>query len=143
MRFQWQSLLWFLHLLPGFTGIDSNYERPEVPDLVLKTGELSVSECLHQVLELLRDQVGVTDRQINPQHLSRCSRRNGPLYHTCCTLHVSSSSYWWNTNTCESTSTRIYISQFIQVAYVTKQIQYPQGWTWPAGFLKPNNDFRC
>uniref|UniRef100_A0A671WQR6 3'-phosphoadenosine 5'-phosphosulfate synthase 2a n=1 Tax=Sparus aurata TaxID=8175 RepID=A0A671WQR6_SPAAU len=42
--------------IKGFTGIDSNYERPEEPDLVLKTGELSVNECLHQVLELLRDQ---------------------------------------------------------------------------------------
>uniref|UniRef100_A0A7N9AQR3 3'-phosphoadenosine 5'-phosphosulfate synthase 2a n=1 Tax=Mastacembelus armatus TaxID=205130 RepID=A0A7N9AQR3_9TELE len=39
-----------------FTGIDSEYERPEAPELVLKTGELTVNECLHQVLELLRDQ---------------------------------------------------------------------------------------
>lgn len=53
-----------LHLLPGFTGIDSDYERPEVPDLVLKTGELSVNECLHQVLELLKDQVGVTYKNL-------------------------------------------------------------------------------
>lgn len=45
--------------MPGFTGIDSDYERPEAPDLVLKTGELSVNECLHQVLELLKEQVGV------------------------------------------------------------------------------------
>uniref|UniRef100_A0AAQ4PHY6 3'-phosphoadenosine 5'-phosphosulfate synthase 2a n=1 Tax=Gasterosteus aculeatus aculeatus TaxID=481459 RepID=A0AAQ4PHY6_GASAC len=45
--------------IKGFTGIDSDYERPEAPDLVLKTGELSVNECLHQVLELLKEQVGV------------------------------------------------------------------------------------
>lgn len=49
------------HLSPGFTGIDSEYERPEAPELVLKTGELTVNECLHQVLEMLREQVGVTD----------------------------------------------------------------------------------
>lgn len=61
VRFSVTFLVMVIHLLPGFTGIDSDYERPEVPDLVLKTGELSVNECLHQVLELLRDQVGVTE----------------------------------------------------------------------------------
>uniref|UniRef100_A0A669BKY6 3'-phosphoadenosine 5'-phosphosulfate synthase 2a n=1 Tax=Oreochromis niloticus TaxID=8128 RepID=A0A669BKY6_ORENI len=44
--------------IKGFTGIDSEYERPERPELVLKTGELSVNECLHQVLDLLKQQVG-------------------------------------------------------------------------------------
>ncbi|KAM3606324.1 uncharacterized protein V6R79_014272 [Siganus canaliculatus] len=42
--------------IKGFTGIDSDYERPEVPDLVLKTGELTVNECLQNVVELLREQ---------------------------------------------------------------------------------------
>ncbi|XP_006783825.1 bifunctional 3'-phosphoadenosine 5'-phosphosulfate synthase 2-like [Neolamprologus brichardi] len=42
--------------IKGFTGIDSEYERPERPELVLKTGELSVNECLHQVLDLLKEQ---------------------------------------------------------------------------------------
>ncbi|KAI4812985.1 hypothetical protein KUCAC02_024341 [Chaenocephalus aceratus] len=42
--------------IKGFTGIDADYERPDAPDLVLKTGELTVNECLHQVLELLREQ---------------------------------------------------------------------------------------
>uniref|UniRef100_A0A669CKU8 3'-phosphoadenosine 5'-phosphosulfate synthase 2a n=1 Tax=Oreochromis niloticus TaxID=8128 RepID=A0A669CKU8_ORENI len=42
--------------IKGFTGIDSEYERPERPELVLKTGELSVNECLHQVLDLLKQQ---------------------------------------------------------------------------------------
>lgn len=50
--------------LAGFTGIDSDYERPEAPDLVLKTGELTVNECLQQVLELLKEQVGVTQCQV-------------------------------------------------------------------------------
>lgn len=52
-----QCFKWFDLFLPGFTGIDSQYERPEAPELVLKTGELSVNECIHQLLELLRDQV--------------------------------------------------------------------------------------
>ncbi|XP_061913935.1 bifunctional 3'-phosphoadenosine 5'-phosphosulfate synthase 2-like isoform X2 [Entelurus aequoreus] len=42
--------------IKGFTGIDSDYERPEAPEMVLKTGELSVNECLQQVLEMLREQ---------------------------------------------------------------------------------------
>uniref|UniRef100_A0A3Q1GCF6 3'-phosphoadenosine 5'-phosphosulfate synthase 2a n=1 Tax=Acanthochromis polyacanthus TaxID=80966 RepID=A0A3Q1GCF6_9TELE len=42
--------------IKGFTGIDSDYERPEAPELVLKTGELTVNECLHQVLDLLKEQ---------------------------------------------------------------------------------------
>lgn len=46
--------------LAGFTGIDSDYERPEAPELLLKTGELSVNECLEHVLEMLREQVSVT-----------------------------------------------------------------------------------
>lgn len=66
-------LFMVLHFLPGFTGIDSDYERPEVPELVLKTGELSVNECVHQVLELLRDQVGLTEKNfgllcLRPSH---------------------------------------------------------------------------
>lgn len=55
----WTSVpSWISNFLPGFTGIDSDYERPENPELVLKTGELTVDECLKQVLELLRDEVG-------------------------------------------------------------------------------------
>uniref|UniRef100_A0A8C5I1B1 Bifunctional 3'-phosphoadenosine 5'-phosphosulfate synthase 2-like n=1 Tax=Gouania willdenowi TaxID=441366 RepID=A0A8C5I1B1_GOUWI len=39
--------------IKGFTGIDSDYECPNKPDLVLETGELTVNECLQQVLKLL------------------------------------------------------------------------------------------
>lgn len=42
----------------GFTGIDSEYEKPESPELVLKTNIASVSECIQQVVELLQIQVG-------------------------------------------------------------------------------------
>ncbi|XP_062319766.1 bifunctional 3'-phosphoadenosine 5'-phosphosulfate synthase 2-like [Osmerus eperlanus] len=42
--------------IKGFTGIDSEYEHPNTPDLVLKTGDLTVNECIQQVVELLREQ---------------------------------------------------------------------------------------
>lgn len=41
----------------GFTGIDSQYEKPEAPDLVLKTAQCSIDECVHQVLETLEEWV--------------------------------------------------------------------------------------
>ncbi|NXN06646.1 PAPS2 synthase, partial [Indicator maculatus] len=42
--------------IKGFTGIDSEYEKPESPELVLKTNLASVSECIQQVVELLQAQ---------------------------------------------------------------------------------------
>ncbi|XP_075573473.1 bifunctional 3'-phosphoadenosine 5'-phosphosulfate synthase 2 [Pelecanus crispus] len=42
--------------IKGFTGIDSEYEKPETPELVLKTNVASVSECIQQVVELLQTQ---------------------------------------------------------------------------------------
>ncbi|KAJ8366142.1 hypothetical protein SKAU_G00149730 [Synaphobranchus kaupii] len=42
--------------IKGFTGIDSDYEKPDAPELVLKTGEISVNECIQQVVELLKEQ---------------------------------------------------------------------------------------
>ncbi|KFV69222.1 Bifunctional 3'-phosphoadenosine 5'-phosphosulfate synthase 2, partial [Dryobates pubescens] len=42
--------------IKGFTGIDSEYEKPESPELVLKTNLSSVSECIQQVVELLQAQ---------------------------------------------------------------------------------------
>ncbi|XP_029560865.1 bifunctional 3'-phosphoadenosine 5'-phosphosulfate synthase 2b isoform X1 [Salmo trutta] len=51
--------------IKGFTGIDSPFEKPESPDLVLKTGEISANECIQQVVELLKEQnivpTGVTE----------------------------------------------------------------------------------
>ncbi|KAK8379713.1 hypothetical protein O3P69_019601 [Scylla paramamosain] len=32
-------------IIKGFTGIDSQYEKPETPDVVLKTAQCSVNEC--------------------------------------------------------------------------------------------------
>jgi len=39
--------------LPGFTGIDSAYEVPSDPDLVLGPGSGSLAEQVSRVLELL------------------------------------------------------------------------------------------
>ncbi|XP_067285360.1 bifunctional 3'-phosphoadenosine 5'-phosphosulfate synthase 2b isoform X1 [Pseudorasbora parva] len=51
--------------IKGFTGIDSDYEKPEAPELVLKTGELTVNDCIHQLVDLLKEQdivpTGVTE----------------------------------------------------------------------------------
>lgn len=44
-------------LIKGFTGIDQPYEKPERPDLVLKTAEYSVEECALQVAEMLTENV--------------------------------------------------------------------------------------
>uniref|UniRef100_A0AAV2LLA0 Sulfate adenylyltransferase n=1 Tax=Knipowitschia caucasica TaxID=637954 RepID=A0AAV2LLA0_KNICA len=38
-----------------FTGIDSEYEKPEAPELVLKTDSCSVNECIQQVVDLLQE----------------------------------------------------------------------------------------
>ena len=38
--------------LPGFTGVDSTYEVPERPDLVLGSGSGSIREQVSLVLEL-------------------------------------------------------------------------------------------
>ncbi|ERE90809.1 bifunctional 3'-phosphoadenosine 5'-phosphosulfate synthase 2-like protein [Cricetulus griseus] len=39
----------------GFTGIDSEYEKPEAPELVLKTDSCDVNDCVQQVVELLQE----------------------------------------------------------------------------------------
>jgi adenylylsulfate kinase len=38
-----------------FTGIDSPYEAPEKPDIVVKTGEFSLEECADQVINWLQE----------------------------------------------------------------------------------------
>lgn len=43
--------------LSGFTGIDSEYEKPEAPELVLKTDSCSVNECIQQLVDLLQERV--------------------------------------------------------------------------------------
>ena len=43
--------------IKNFTGIDSAYEPPEQPEIVLKTGERSVDELADQVIAYLRSSV--------------------------------------------------------------------------------------
>ncbi|MDD5727384.1 MAG: adenylyl-sulfate kinase, partial [Victivallales bacterium] len=42
-------------LISNFTGIDSPYEIPELPALVLKTAERSVSECRDRIINKLAE----------------------------------------------------------------------------------------
>ena len=39
--------------LPHFTGIDSDYEAPENPELELETGTLSVDDCVKEIIKCL------------------------------------------------------------------------------------------
>ena len=39
--------------IPHFTGISSPYEAPVNPELVVKTGELSLEESVDRVIDLL------------------------------------------------------------------------------------------
>uniref|UniRef100_A0A8C5PEG1 3'-phosphoadenosine 5'-phosphosulfate synthase 2 n=1 Tax=Leptobrachium leishanense TaxID=445787 RepID=A0A8C5PEG1_9ANUR len=41
--------------IKGFTGIDSLYEKPDAPELVLKTSIHGVNDCIHQIVELLQE----------------------------------------------------------------------------------------
>lgn len=41
--------------IPEFTGINSPYEAPENPELVIHTDEHSIQECVDQVIDYLRD----------------------------------------------------------------------------------------
>uniref|UniRef100_A0A6Q2X6G6 Uncharacterized protein n=1 Tax=Esox lucius TaxID=8010 RepID=A0A6Q2X6G6_ESOLU len=52
--------------IKGFTGIDSGYERPEAAELVLKTGEISVNECVQLLVDLLREQ-NIVPREITEE----------------------------------------------------------------------------
>ncbi|KAK7930502.1 hypothetical protein WMY93_006897 [Mugilogobius chulae] len=44
-----------LDVVNSFTGIDSEYEKPEAPELVLKTDSCSVNECIQQLVDLLQE----------------------------------------------------------------------------------------
>jgi len=41
----------------GFTGVDQAYEKPDAPELVLKTIHLSVEESTMQVVQMLEENV--------------------------------------------------------------------------------------
>lgn len=39
----------------GFTGIDSPYESPKSPEVVVKTADMSVKECMMEVIDHLKE----------------------------------------------------------------------------------------
>ncbi len=41
--------------LPSLPGAGASYEAPQAPDLILKTAEMSIDECVKKVIELLRE----------------------------------------------------------------------------------------
>ena len=43
--------------LPNFTGIDSVYEEPENPDLVLKTDELTIDEAADKLIASIKKDI--------------------------------------------------------------------------------------
>lgn len=44
-------------MIKGFTGIDQEYEKPEHPELVVKTVDCTVEESTLQVIEMLEENV--------------------------------------------------------------------------------------
>ena len=55
--------------LQGFTGIDDPYEAPLNPELVLKTDELNVEQCVARCLQALRS-VGAVAAEAHPESLA-------------------------------------------------------------------------
>jgi adenylylsulfate kinase len=45
--------------IKGFTGIDDPYEAPLNPELVLKTGETSIDQCVQACLDAISQQMGL------------------------------------------------------------------------------------
>lgn len=43
----------------GFTGVDQAYEKPDAPELVLKTVHLSIEESTMQVVQMLEENVSI------------------------------------------------------------------------------------
>ncbi|XP_017488239.1 PREDICTED: bifunctional 3'-phosphoadenosine 5'-phosphosulfate synthase-like, partial [Rhagoletis zephyria] len=54
--------------IAGFTGIHQAYERPEAPDLVLKTAEETVEQCVQRVIDLLIKKGIINLDLVNDEH---------------------------------------------------------------------------
>jgi adenylylsulfate kinase len=50
-------------LIKNFTGIDSPFEPPQFPDLVVKTHLLSLEECIRKIQEFVLPKINFTDFQ--------------------------------------------------------------------------------
>ena len=42
-------------MIANFPGVSTAYEVPDKPDLTLASGELSVTDCVDQILQLFQD----------------------------------------------------------------------------------------
>jgi adenylylsulfate kinase len=51
--------------IKNFTGIDSPYEKPENPELIIRTGELSIEESINKIVEFLIDKNFILWDKIN------------------------------------------------------------------------------
>jgi len=49
--------------ISDFTGIDSAYDVPEQPEIHLKTADLSIEQCAHQIIEYLQRHHFIMDEQ--------------------------------------------------------------------------------
>ena len=45
--------------VPNFTGIDSPYEIPEHPDLILRTDQLSIEQSVGRLVELIEPKITI------------------------------------------------------------------------------------
>lgn len=75
----------------GFTGIDSEYEKPEAPELVLKTDSCSVNECIQQLVDLLQERVNA-EPTIPLQPVRRDRPKSQLFLHIC---HHRRTLYRW------------------------------------------------
>jgi adenylylsulfate kinase len=51
--------------IKNFTGIDSPYEIPENPELIIKTDQLSIDECINKIINYLTDNNFIKWQRIN------------------------------------------------------------------------------
>ena len=42
-------------IISGLTGIDAPYEEPQEPDVIVKTHEYSIDECVSQIIKAMKD----------------------------------------------------------------------------------------
>jgi len=73
--------------IKGFTGIDQKYEAPDKPELVLKTANTSISDCVQECVKLMQDMgilpqsAGNTVKElfVPKQHLDACKKEAASL----------------------------------------------------------------
>ncbi|KAL5018835.1 hypothetical protein ScPMuIL_004557 [Solemya velum] len=51
--------------IKGFTGVDSAYESPENPDVILKAGTISVDECVQEIVQQLMERDIIPENAVN------------------------------------------------------------------------------